>query len=133
MRPIDADVLLAVARDMQSETEETAYNFLNDAQNPSTEWECVEGLIENAPTLDVAPVVHAHWIEESYEYYKAWQEAFGTENFFRDCEYFTDHIACSNCLKSYNIMDNDSAGCWKFCPNCGAKIDGKDGEQNADE
>lgn len=57
MRPIDADVLLAVARDMQSETEETAYNFLNDAQNPSTEWECVEDLIENAPTLDCVPVV----------------------------------------------------------------------------
>lgn len=52
MRPIDADVLLAVARDIQSETEETAYNFLNDALNPSTEWECVEGLIENAPTIE---------------------------------------------------------------------------------
>ena len=52
MRPIDADALLAVARDMQAEKEETAYNFLNDAQNPSTEWECVEDLIENAPTLE---------------------------------------------------------------------------------
>lgn len=81
------------------------------------------GIIRNCKTLDYAPVVHAHWIEESSEYYKAWQEAFGTENFFRDCEHFTDHIACSNCLKSYNIVDNGSAGCWKFCPNCGAKME----------
>ena len=123
MRPIDADALYTLAN---NQIDESCYTCERNEN-------CFDCVLRRIPTLDVAPVVHAHWIEESYEYYKAWQEAFGTENFFRDCEYFTDHIACSNCLKSYNIMDNDSAGCWKFCPNCGAKIDGKDDDQNADE
>lgn len=96
MRPIDADLLLAVARAMQSETEETAYNFLNDAQNPSTEWECVEGLIENAQTLDVAPVFHAHFTDNNL--------------------YFETMYECSNC-KYLNIF----AGA--YCTNCGAKMD----------
>ena len=33
-----------------------ASHFINDAGEPSTEWYCVEDLIENAPTVEAIPV-----------------------------------------------------------------------------
>lgn len=51
--------------------------------------------IDKQPTLDIKPVVHAHWISKKQE----WQ--------------------CSNCGKGYWSMNH-----WfKFCPECGARID----------
>lgn len=50
------------------------------------------------PTLDYAPVIHAHWIP---------------------C---VSHYECSRC-------HNDEEFCEPYC-HCGAKMDGKDGEQN---
>lgn len=34
-----------------------ANHFINDAGEPSTEWYCVEDIIENAPAVDAVPVV----------------------------------------------------------------------------
>lgn len=34
-----------------------ANHFINDAGEPSTEWYCVEDMIENAPAVDAVPVV----------------------------------------------------------------------------
>ncbi len=60
--------------------------------------------IDNAPTADVAPVVHGHWIICSDGYYPY----------------------CSECC------DEPKNGVMtKYCSNCGAKMDGKDGEHNA--
>lgn len=103
MRPIDADLLLDVARAMQAEKEETAYNFLNDAQNPSTEWECVEDLIENAPTIEAEPVRYAHWVNDTF---------------------------CSNCKRfpvdvSVSISNRELTKYFSRCPHCGAKMGGK--------
>ena len=51
--------------------------------------------LANLKKADVAPVVHAHWIDG----YK-WQ-------------------TCSKCR-------NKGKKSWKFCPNCGAKMDGEE-------
>ena len=34
-----------------------ANHFINEAGEPSTEWYCVEDMIENAPAVDAVPVV----------------------------------------------------------------------------
>ena len=54
--------------------------------------------IENAPTIDAVPVVHAYWKEHLGEGY----------------------TGCSKCdFIPYSISDN-------YCPNCGAKMDLKE-------
>ena len=68
--------------------------------------------IDDAPTEDVAPVVHGHW-------------------YFTEYEYFT----CSVCGKSYyNGCESsaearsrlDKGDVFDFCPHCGAKMDEED-------
>lgn len=58
--------------------------------------------IRDFPAADVAPVVHAHWIEHIDDY----------ENY---CE-------CSNCHEYPYGPLNETM----FCPNCGARMDGKE-------
>lgn len=66
--------------------------------------------VEMAPTADAAPVVHGHWFLTEVEY-----------------------LNCSVCGEAYYTgiqtwsaaQDNlKYAGGHKFCPNCGAKMDG---------
>ena len=38
-----------------------ANHFINESGEPSTEWYCVEDMIENAPTIDAIPV---EWLEK---------------------------------------------------------------------
>ena len=52
----------------------------------------------SAPAADVSPVVHAYWIEGH------------------------DYIKCSVCRGMAKRDFRD--GCWNYCPNCGAKMDG---------
>lgn len=58
--------------------------------------------INSIPTADVAPVVHAQWIEDG-----------------------SGIIICPECKRGYNLH----AKYTHYCPNCGAKMDGerKDG------
>lgn len=80
---------------------------------------------------DVAPVVHAHWIENSSEYYKLCYSRGQTPE---QTEYLTESdVACSACLRKFNITDNSfTHECANYCPNCGAKMDGgvTNGEDN---
>lgn len=57
-------------------------------------------LIDNQPAADVAPVVHGHWIKEKPDAIVHW--------------------GCSACRNCY-YLDEPNA---KYCPNCGAKMDG---------
>ena len=53
--------------------------------------------IENAPTVDAAPVVHGEWVKSN------------PHNRFMDCSvcgFYQDHTT------------------FNYCPNCGAKMDG---------
>lgn len=58
-----------------------------------------------------------HWIETAEEYYKAVNEKGGGVN--EDTEYFTDDIACSECLAKFSVIDNEAER-FDFCPCCGS-------------
>lgn len=60
-------------------------------------------LINEAPTVDAAPVVHGEWIEGEDEY--------------------TSFLKCSVCGEEFCSWDSDCART-NYCPNCGAKMDG---------
>ena len=61
-------------------------------------------VVEQMSPADVTPVVHAYWIpqKENYEFKEAWMK-------------------CSAC--GYPV--SKWTGNTNFCPNCGAKMDGK--------
>lgn len=60
-----------------------------------------EAIILNFPTADVAPVVHGCWVKEKPDVLVYWK--------------------CSACCNCY-YLDEPNA---KYCPNCGAKMDGE--------
>ena len=67
----------------------------------------IYAIIDNAPAADVAPVRHGKWVEkEKY-----------TFGIMYDCSLCEDRI-----------LDNGHP--WNYCPNCGAKMDGGDGNSN---
>lgn len=57
--------------------------------------------IRSAPACDVVEVVHSKWIKES------------------DCEF----PVCSRCFAWSDVMQGTAD--FNYCPNCGAKMDGK--------
>lgn len=59
-------------------------------------------MLENAPTVDAEPVVHAHWIEDGK-----------TDKFIIS--------SCSNCGGILSTYKNAKLG--TFCLKCGAKMD----------
>ena len=70
--------------------------------------------IYSAPTADVVEVKHGEWLQT--------KEPLG----YKD----VDCIECSACRDSW-IIDEDfdfefHKQYWNYCPNCGAKMDGKD-------
>lgn len=74
---------------------------------------CVEYCKNDAPTVDAVPVRHGEWIRT---------------------DAFPHRIYCSVCYKTY--VPNDRWQIWvddelpkNYCPNCGAKMDGADGER----
>ena len=76
------------------------------------------GWIDDAPTVDAEPVVHGRWIIKDNP---------GT-GWYR--------VTCSECGEDVTSVAPvigffpKAKVTWDFCPNCGAKMDGKDGEQN---
>lgn len=62
--------------------------------------------IECIPAVDAVPVVHGRWIY-GITLNHEWRK-------------------CSECLVSQDIF-----GCFTYCPNCGAKMDGGKDDENA--
>lgn len=58
---------------------------------------------DEEPKADVVEVVHGEWI-------KNWEIGWS---------------ACSHCGKGYLWEDYKGVADWKYCPNCGAKIDSR--------
>lgn len=74
--------------------------------------------IQDEPAADVAPVVHGEWLNIDGDYTFA---------------------ACSICETAYEVATEEEAekGLWdafmcsyRYCPNCGAKMDGKERQNN---
>ena len=66
----------------------------------------VIALIANAPSVDVVPVVHGRWIHDGCRVKGG-----------------IDWCHCSECGKSDNFCARTN-----YCPKCGAKMDGGDGD-----
>lgn len=61
------------------------------------------------------------WITDARTYYEELNKrGLGVDEY---TPYFTDDIACSECLAKYNIFDNETQF-FKHCPNCGADMRG---------
>lgn len=87
---------------------------------PESEW---AALIDAIPTEDVAPIVHAKWIEYIDPNFEAVcidetpiVHAKWDENFDADMP----------CVYSY--CRTPGLSCWKYCCECGAKMDIKESE-----
>ena len=68
-------------------------------------------VLADIPAADVAPVVHGRWIKDN--------DSFQTDDDYYCC-YFDYN--CSNCGE----VVNDRYKLPKYCPECGAKMDGKE-------
>lgn len=67
----------------------------------------IDYAIDNAPTLDVRPVVHGHWIRKCDTHCSACGVGFSEMPYSYDVEDGTGYVE-------------------KFCPNCGAIMDEKE-------
>lgn len=84
-------------------------------------------MVADAPTIEQRKT--GKWIEDAETYYKAVNEKGGGVN--ENTPYFTDDIACSECLAMFSVIDNETER-WNFCPNCGAEMKGdKDENKNS--
>ena len=84
---------------------------LNDTACPLHIAAEIEQIIDLAPTVDAVPVIHGRWSE------KRWM----TDDDWGVINHRT--IVCSACKRE--IADGKQT---RYCPNCGAKMDGKDSE-----
>ena len=82
--------------------------------------------VTGTPHADVAPVVHAYWVGHEYKddgmteipYYKPLNEH----------GYITDWATVKCSAWGVELVARDEyMVCGKYCPNCGAKMDGKEG------
>jgi rubrerythrin len=98
MRLIDADALLSEMGKYSDLSARYKDEYLSGMQQRLET--CIE-LVEDAQTVDAVPVKHGRWIHHKGGY--------------------SDHYECTACGKPIVLTAK-----WDFCPNCGAKMDGKD-------
>lgn len=67
----------------------------------------VESIIQKQPAADAVPVRHGRWE--------------GTADGYADGELVYDMWACSEC--GFDADGAEEKPEWKYCPNCGAKMD----------
>lgn len=80
----------------------------NNGHNTVAELQVLLKLINEQPTVDAVPVVHAKWLHDDY-----------------GANY------CSKCYE-YAYEDEKYRMIWhvRYCPSCGAKMDEEEGEQD---
>ena len=81
--------------------------------------------VEKAYELGKADRPTGHWIENAQEYYEMINEKGGGVD--ENTPYFTDDIACSECLAKFSVIDNETER-FDFCPNCGCAMKGGEEE-----
>ena len=83
-----------------------------------------EGVSEYQTQLSLLPAVTpqpktGEWIGDAKTYYEELNKrGLGVDEY---TPYFTDDIACSECLAKYSMLDNETQF-FKCCPNCGARM-----------
>lgn len=101
MRLIDADAAIKKLQKYVTEMESDIYY----GSNLGIPKDCICEAIEEVPTIEAEPVVHAHWImEKDYEDGKA-------------------DYKCSNCEFDDTFFKDIPERFYKRCPHCGAKMD----------
>ncbi|MCH3961149.1 MAG: hypothetical protein LKE48_03320 [Solobacterium sp.] len=111
MRLIDADDLLATNYLADKDKYEKSGHINRDAMNEMMLYE-FKMMVDDAPTIEAAPVVHAHWETYSNPY------AFTPGG----CPY----VRCSHCHGYGSMHLGGPEGYrWDYCPCCGAKMDEK--------
>ena len=93
MRLIDAEEFQKFIEKQDESADYTIYHF--------EEW------LEQQPTIEAKPVVHAHWLEQIID---GGQE-----------------LMCSNCGEYALMNDEFYSEFSKYCPYCGAQMDEKEG------
>ena len=94
---IDKEIVLSLVQPDTPEDDKAAVTI-------ATAKKLVRSIVYRTPTADVAPVRHGRWVEkEKY-----------TFGIMYDCS------LCEN-----RILDTGRP--WHYCPNCGAKMDEKEG------
>lgn len=99
MRAIDADKFKEWIR-----TPENAFNKNADRY--------FSGAVDKQPTLDVQPVVHAHWEDISVHSFESAIVPQGQKKM--------KAVECSHCQ---TVLEYPWIGKFQYCPWCGAKID----------
>ena len=66
--------------------------------------------MESVPSADVEPVRHGHW--------KVVNDSYGGKAYICECS------ECEDTVWVYKDADRK----WNYCPNCGARMDGKEQE-----
>lgn len=111
MRLIDAD---ALKKTMKAALLQIIFSDADDEEIQEVQIgeKVVRDLVDEQPTIDAAPVVHARW-----------------ERCFEDWRQQIEGDECSACgFKHYGT----SIDHYHYCPACGAKMDEKEDEENAD-
>lgn len=106
MRLIDLDAFL----------EEHKHDF-NSLSKDDMYWRDV--LMFRTPVVDAAPIIHGIWIGESDGY--------------ADGEPVVDVWYCSECDHCIDDGTDDESLLPNYCPDCGAKMDGKTYKQEVSE
>ena len=103
---IEREALIAHIKDLPTWWADAGGVYGRSMKYPEGMFDCEDVIssVENAPAADVAPVRHGRWVEkEKY-----------TFGIMYDCS------LCEN-----RILDTGHP--WHYCPNCGAKMDEKEG------
>lgn len=64
-------------------------------------FDAIKKVVDEAPTIDAEPVRHGKWIVDA-----------------EDCRHQIEWFKCSQC-------DFPTSTAYKYCPNCGARMDGE--------
>ena len=94
---------------------QTAYDILTDYYHHTTDTqhEALKEALGRVESVDAVPVRHGRWQWISSTYDRI------------PCE---KRYWCSKC--HHETITHDSEPWERFCPNCGARMDGKDGDGN---
>ena len=82
-----------------------------DAIKRAAYWQDAERKIAELPAVDAAQVVHGRWVDEDFPYKTANANPRVT-------------AICSKCGSIAHRMEHGYSILSKFCPNCGARMDG---------